>query len=228
MKLLNSQAIEKFDASDNLDVHSVFATIQGEGPFVGMPAVFVRLAGCNLQCPLCDTDYTTDRRRVSPRELALEVDAKASPGIRLVVITGGEPFRQRLFELARILTSLSYLVQIETNGTLPAHSLEPLNVHIVVSPKSGRVNPSVWAQASSVKYVLSAGSIASDDGLPILALGHTAYPRVARPPEDWRGAIYVQPADDEHYDANLAAAISSAGRFGYRLSLQTHKLIGLP
>ena len=57
---INSQAIEKSAhyTTRSYDVHSIFPTIQGEGPFVGQPAIFIRLAGCNLQCPACDTDYT--------------------------------------------------------------------------------------------------------------------------------------------------------------------------
>lgn len=228
MKLLNAQAIEKIDTSDELDVHSVFATIQGEGPFVGMPAVFVRLAGCNLQCPFCDTEYTTGRHRLSAVDLAAQVQAQANATTRLVVITGGEPLRQRIHHVVKLLKDLGFLVQIETNGTLTPFWIAPLGVSIVVSPKTGFVHPAIWEHAAAVKYVLSAGAIDPRDGLPTYVLGHSANPRVARPPSDWSGAIYVQPADDEHYTQNLAAAIASVGRHGYRLSLQTHKLIGLP
>ena len=98
---INIQPIEKLARSDGLrlDVHSIFATIQGEGPFTGHPCVFVRLAGCNLQCPGCDTDYTEDRRMMQIYEIAESVASvlKASGSTRakvpLVVITGGEPFR---------------------------------------------------------------------------------------------------------------------------------------
>ena len=68
---MNQQAPEKQQLRGDglLAVHSIFYTIQGEGPFAGETAVFVRLAGCNLQCPLCDTDYTSDRRMVGPMGL---------------------------------------------------------------------------------------------------------------------------------------------------------------
>jgi organic radical activating enzyme len=230
MKLLNAQAIEKLvtNSGHALDVHSVFATIQGEGPFVGTPAIFVRLAGCNLCCPACDTDYTSTRERKSINPLLAEVEALAGATIKLVVITGGEPFRQNISFFVSELLSSGFTVQIETNGTLPLHLPSHQNVHVVVSPKTGKVDDSIWQRAQTAKYVLSADSIDPLDGLPRLVLGHTAHPRVARPPAKWPGQVYVQPADEENYTANLTAAIASVGRFGYRLSLQLHKIIGLP
>ena len=68
---MNLQPIEKRTKSADglLSLHSIFHTIQGEGPFCGTPSVFVRLAGCNLQCPACDTDYTQGRRAASAQEI---------------------------------------------------------------------------------------------------------------------------------------------------------------
>ena len=68
--LPNSQPIEKRSRdADVLEVHSIFYTLQGEGPFCGSPAIFIRLAGCNLQCPGCDTDYTSKREHLSPETI---------------------------------------------------------------------------------------------------------------------------------------------------------------
>jgi len=93
----NIQPIEKsvFDEEGRLNVVKVWSTIQGEGPFTGTPAVFVRLAGCNLQCPLCDTNYTTNRKLRSAEEVADLVQSEHSK-TSLVVLTGGEPFRQNV------------------------------------------------------------------------------------------------------------------------------------
>jgi 7-carboxy-7-deazaguanine synthase len=244
----NQQPIEKrvTDSGYLLDVHSVFYTIQGEGPFSGTPCVFVRLAGCNLQCPLCDTDYTVGRTTRTPWEILesardfLKVkdvgEPHRPPG--LVVITGGEPFRQALGPLLQLLTAAGFYVQIETNGTLPPpdnHLLyntdtsQRAGVYVVCSPKAGRVNPAIWGVACCAKYVMSADSIASD-GLPIRALDHTVNVVVARPPKHWRRPIYLQPVDVEDEAENqrhTAAVRDSCLQHGYTLQLQLHKLIGV-
>lgn len=235
---MNNQPIEKRrqdDTGEYLEVHSIFHTIQGEGPFCGTPCVFVRLAGCNLQCPGCDTDYS------SHRELMHFADIAAAIGLRqrtnLVVITGGEPFRQNLTELLRLLIRLNFYVQIESNGTLaPSAFHYNTNIssrsgaYIVCSPKTGKLTPSIGALACAFKYVLSYDGVAPD-GLPIRALGHSAKPHVARPPKNFGGPVYLQPMDshDEKVNKlNLNAAVNSCIKHGHILQLQIHKLIGVP
>jgi len=228
---LNIQPIEKSEQREDasLDVHSIFHTIQGEGPLTGHPAIFVRLAGCNLQCPLCDTDYTSTRRRMSPEAIVREV-AALHPGPRLVVITGGEPFRQPVGLLTTLLGDHGFQVQIETNGTLPPPEAVDVETWIVVSPKTGKVHPATAERAVAWKYVLQAGKVA-DDGLPLTALDHTAHPRLQRPPEGFPvGAVYLQPADEQNAERNalnLAAVIDSCMTHGYTLQLQVHKIINL-
>lgn len=232
---MNQQAIEKRvrHADGPLSVHSVFYTIQGEGPFCGTPSVFIRLAGCNLQCPGCDTDYTSNRADTSPRAL-LDKVREYQPG-GLVVITGGEPFRQDITRLLNVLTDAGYYVQIETNGTLePAeypYSTMPdirTGVYVVCSPKSGKVHPRINNVACCFKYVIAHDSIHEDDGLPLRALEHRASPYVARPPKNWARPIYLQPMDSKDEELNrlnLQAAIHSCMKFGYILQLQIHKII---
>ena len=94
--MINIQPIEKIEHygvpdDGGLDVHSIFPTIQGEGPFVGQPAIFIRLAGCNLQCPLCDTEYTEGRIRLSVPVIFDAVQEHIRLFAPLIVITGGEP-----------------------------------------------------------------------------------------------------------------------------------------
>lgn len=141
-----------------LRVIEVFASLQGEGPFTGSRSVFIRLAGCDLRCPFCDTVYSLDPRAgkpVSIEELARVVEEERPS---LVVVTGGEPLLQRrgVNELARLLAGQGYRVQLETNGTLPAPGPgEPLyQAYHVVSPKDvpvavegARLHPS-WVEAS--------------------------------------------------------------------------------
>ncbi len=96
----------------------IFYSLQGEGPRCGTPAVFLRLAGCNLHCSWCDTRYSW----VRGCELAVEAVAERllSYGCPSIVITGGEPLLQSA-ELERLLELLpaDFYVEVETNGTLP-------------------------------------------------------------------------------------------------------------
>jgi 7-carboxy-7-deazaguanine synthase len=225
-----------------LYVHSIFYTIQGEGPFVGRPAVFIRLAGCNLQCPGCDTEYSEGAKLLEPKRIA-ELAYKAPLGtlrsekrMPLVVITGGEPFRQNLVPLICELLDKNLSVQIETNGTLWDENVDSLTafsgLSIVCSPKAGKIAIPTNA-ISALKYVVSYDAIDLTDGLPTSVLGMPAAP--ARPPSDYYGPVYVQPADeqsDKHSKLaqdglNLKAAIDSCMQFGYQLCIQTHKIIGM-
>ena len=248
---MNQQPPEKKSRSANLQVHSIFNTIQGEGPFCGTPAIFIRLAGCNLQCPLCDTDYTSNRVEFNPSEIQDfvkslgELHGLPNPRNRLVVITGGEPFRQNLTPLLSELVGQGYFVQIETNGTLPPseyyYSLdvqERRGVYVVCSPKTGSINKKTLRVACCLKYVMSHLSV-GEDGLPLTALDHTAEPRLARPPANWDRPIYLQPVDwttsgasreeVQHLnELSLQSCIHSCRKNNYILQLQIHKLIGVP
>lgn len=237
---MNTQPIEKIIASSQVDlqVHSIFPTIQGEGPFVGQPALFVRMAGCNLQCPQCDTDYTTNRFPISARVLYNEIKHRLQfmeqINTNLIVITGGEPLRQNLGDLILLLLQQEYRVQLETNGTsdgvLPSAILGHRNLTIVCSPKTGRVSRRLEPFIHSLKYIISHHSVSDVDGLPIKALNHPNSPVLARPPIGFTGTVYVQPADagDELINQkNLKAAIDSCMIFGYTLCIQTHKIIGM-
>lgn len=104
-----------------------FVTVQGEGPSVGRPAVFVRLSGCNLDCCWCDTPYTWDWKRFDQTQESREMplaeiaDCVLAEDVDLVVITGGEPLIQHrhLEPLIARLHQAGRSVEIETNGTIP-------------------------------------------------------------------------------------------------------------
>lgn len=247
--MVNSQPPEPVIADPlNLNVHSIFRTIQGEGPFTGVPAVFIRLAGCNLQCLYCDTDYTSERLQQTPEEVIAAVlktnggyfNDKAYSPRGLAVITGGEPFRQDITELVYGLVDFGFYVQIETNGTLRHPSLdyrdntsERYGVYLVCSPKTPKVYPGLFVDACCVKYVLSWDAVSVIDGLPTTVLGHLCgrdSKPVARPPEGFNKPIYVQPADTGDpttNELNLKAAIKSCYKHGYTLQLQIHKILGI-
>ena len=233
---MNQQAIEKAVTSQDgsLEIHSIFHTIQGEGPFCGTPAIFIRLAGCNLKCPACDTDYTSSRVKLTVSQILSKCNEFSKEG--LIVITGGEPFRQQIGQIVGILVSYGYYVQIETNGTLPPSPQimwskkfwERKGAYIVCSPKAGKINSILEKEACCFKYVLTYDSVA-EDGLPIKVLDHSCHPFVARAAFKGR-PVYVQPADNkcnELNSRNNRVAIESAMQNGYILQMQVHKLLDL-
>jgi organic radical activating enzyme len=232
---INTQPKSKIDhkADGFLNVHSVFGTLQGEGPYAGRPAVFVRLTGCNLQCPACDTEYTEDNTKLRDTELLDIVDSIAESNgpnkINLIVITGGEPFRQNISEQVLTFTKAGYTVQIETNGTIFLEDFPYSLVTVVCSPKA-KVNKKLAPYIDAYKYVISSGSVDIIDGLPIQALDHPVAGKISRPLEDFSGTIYVQPADagDERInEINQKLAIDSCIRFGYTYCHQIHKTLNL-
>lgn len=207
-----------------LEVKHLFATLQGEGPFVGHPSVFIRLGGCNLACMFCDTNFEDfDTRSVADiitqaKELA--ADGQGRRVRDLIVITGGEPFRQNIVPLCEALLAEGFRVQIETNGTL--YRPVPEGVAIVCSPKNTGngyhpIREDLLPRLQALKFLLSKHD-EKYSGVADVGQGKYATP------------VYVQPMDE--YDAvrnaaNLAYATDMAITHGYKLSLQTHKLLGI-
>jgi organic radical activating enzyme len=218
-------------SSRHLWVQEVFATIQGEGPHAGLRAVFVRLAGCNLRCSWCDTDFESSTWRPDLLELVNAIKAEgARHGIELVVLTGGEPMRQPIEALVEALLERGYKVQIETSGSLYRELPYGDRLTVVCSPKTPKIHPLLVPWVDAWKYVLQAGHIGLD-GLPSDNPQPSSDDLVARPPGLGVGNVYVQPCDEldaERNKANLEACITSAMQFGYRLGIQLHKHLGLP
>jgi 7-carboxy-7-deazaguanine synthase (Cx14CxxC type) len=206
-------------------VKECFLTLQGEGAQAGSRAVFLRFSGCNLwsgreqdrdtaQCRFCDTDFVgTDGKGGgkfnSAHELASQVASLWGEGSdqRLVVITGGEPMLQLDDALLEALHGRGFRVALETNGTLPA--LAGLD-WICVSPKAG--TSIVQRTGNELKLVWP------QEGVDPAEL------------ETWSfDHFLVQPMDCEARGAALRAAVALAmERPKWRLSLQTHKVVGLP
>jgi len=209
-------------------ITEIFYTIQGEGPYAGLPAVFVRFAGCNLQCHWCDTEYPANWV-MTKDEIINRVRSFAN--VKLVVFTGGEPFRQPIkpliFELAK-----TRQVQIETNGTVPVDWSELYSFcTVVVSPKTAKVARIYDDPLAHWKYVLAYGETSPDDGLPST---NTQDPngkpvKLARPENT--NKIWVSPLDEKdkmRNELNLQEVAVSAMKYGYRVSLQQHKILHLP
>lgn len=210
-------------------VQEVFYTLQGEAIFAGQPAVFVRLAGCNLRCYWCDTDFESSTYRPSLEELVARIEETRQPVCDLVVITGGEPLRQNIGPLAARLLERGLRVQIETSGSLHLELPEHPRLFVMCSPKTTRLHPRIAPRVSAFKYVIASGEVDPEDGLPIMSTQkRDTRARIARPP---RGArIYVMPRDDrdpERNRANVQECARVAMTFGYTLTLQTHKLLGI-
>jgi organic radical activating enzyme len=234
----SEKVIARSNSGDILSVHSIFKTIQGEGPFCGQAAVFIRLAGCNLQCPKCDTEYTNNRYDRTPDQIteqALVFAETLNCRIQLVVITGGEPFRQNLGPLILELQQVFDTVQVETNGTLPppegiswATNPRHLGNFIVVSPKTGSVHKKIQQNACAFKYVVSS-SEQTREGIPQTALGHSAKPALFFNSK-MHLPVYIQPADEKDPELNaknLQAAVELCYSHGMILQLQIHKIIGV-
>ncbi|HWI76865.1 MAG TPA: 7-carboxy-7-deazaguanine synthase [Sphingomicrobium sp.] len=205
-------------------VKELFLTLQGEGVQSGSRAVFLRFAGCNLwsgreqdrasaQCTFCDTDFVgTDGpgggKFASAEALADAVAAEWGEGAedRLVVITGGEPMLQLDSALIDALHERGFRVAVETNGTLPA---APGLDWICVSPKAG--TKVVQRSGNELKLVWP------QEGVDPAEL------------ESWDFEHFlVQPMDCDQREAAVDAAIRLAmERPRWRLSLQSHKLVGL-
>lgn len=190
-----------------LQMSEVFYSIQGEGIWTGTPAVFVRLAGCNLACDFCDTDYST-KFFARVEEVVAKVREVAAD-CPMVVLTGGEPLAQA--ETPALIEALrrdGRRVHIESNGTIFAEL--PQDVWLCVSPKE-RVDARMAERANEAKLIV-------DERVPEEHLALFAD----------RPTILLQPEGNKPANVAVALAYAKAHPQRFRLSLQTHKFIGVP
>jgi 7-carboxy-7-deazaguanine synthase len=206
-------------------VKEIFYTLQGEGANAGAPAVFCRFAGCNLwsgreqdrataQCRFCDTDFVgTDGpdggKFATAGELARACRAVCTTthGPSMVVLTGGEPMLQVDQPLIDAFHARGFSIALETNGTLPV----PDGIDwICVSPKAGTDLVQTWGDELKLVYPQLGLDPAS---LLALEFEHR----------------YLQPMDGPAREANTASAIAYCmANPPWRLSVQTHKVLGIP
>lgn len=209
----------------SLVVQSVFYTIQGEGPFAGQPAVFVRLWGCNLRCKFCDTDFESNPEVRKIDDLLDTV--RKHQQTALIVLTGGEPLRQNVVPFIHIAETAGYTVQIETAGTLWVPGLDKTSAHVIISPKTPVINRELeLLTAKAFKYIVREGQI-DYDGFPTHSPQHGAPMTVARP-SDPSMTVYLQPMDEQNAllnRNNMRAARDACLRTGHYISLQQHKIL---
>jgi 7-carboxy-7-deazaguanine synthase (Cx14CxxC type) len=206
-------------------VKEIFYTLQGEGANAGTPAVFLRFAGCNLWsgrekdratavCRFCDTEFVgTDGagggKFETPEGVAGAVAGQwpANGARRFVVCTGGEPLLQLDAPLIEALHARRFRIAIETNGTLaPQAGID----WICVSPKAEA--PLVLRRGDELKLI---------------------HPQAGAEPQRYEGLdfthFFLQPMDGPQLAENTRLAVEYCKRHPrWRLSLQTHKLIGIP
>jgi 7-carboxy-7-deazaguanine synthase len=220
---------------DGFLVKSIWYTIQGEGPYAGFPAIFVRFSDCNLRCFFCDTDFTGGTKYDLDELVEAINKMMLTNRCKLVVLTGGEPMLQDLPGLIKRMTARSDSnpsFQIETAGTCWADGLEDFTmsgqVKIVCSPKTPTIHAMVANHCSDWKYIVRDGETSLLDGLP-----NRSTQIEGKEQQLYRaksGVIYVQPCDEgdakKNYENTQLTALTSM-TFGYRLSLQLHKLVGL-
>jgi 7-carboxy-7-deazaguanine synthase len=200
-----------------LRLTEIFYSVQGEGHHAGRPAVFVRAAGCNLACDFCDTDFSL-KMRMTPEETAAAV---AEYPARYVVLTGGEPTRQPegLRALTRILQERGYEVALETNGT----SLDTLGVNwVTVSPKISQGGAFTLREGDELKLVYE-----GQDLSPYEDSHFTHYylqPKEKLTAPFGKGERMVE-ASAAAMQETFTAVLQNPK---WRLSLQLHKVLGVP
>ncbi|MCL2914103.1 7-carboxy-7-deazaguanine synthase QueE [Shewanella corallii] len=217
-------------------VNEVFETIQGEGVYTGVPALFVRLQGCPVGCPWCDTQHTwelLDTNKVAKADV-IQVDGEQGRWAMLsaaeliqafndkgfsakhVVITGGEPCMHDLTDMTTELEAAGYQCQIETSGTFDVVCSS--NTWVTVSPKVNMkgglaVLPQALNRANEIKH-------------PIATQKHIDELDALLAEVDTTGkTICLQPISQKPRATELAMATCIARN--WRLSVQTHKYLNI-
>jgi len=200
-----------------LRISEIFHSIQGEGHHAGRPAVFVRAAGCNLSCRFCDTDFSP-KMRLTPQET---VERVAQYPARYVILTGGEPTLQAegLTSLTRLLQERGYEVALETNGT----SADTLGVDwVTVSPKLSQGGDWVLRRGHELKLVY--------EGQELAPFEDSDFEHYYLQPKEILTAPFGKgtrlASESMAAMRETLAAVLAHGH--WKLSLQLHKILGVP
>jgi 7-carboxy-7-deazaguanine synthase len=217
----------------------IYKSVQGESSFAGLPCIFVRLAGCNLRCSWCDSEYTFGGGRpFTEDEIVSQIEALAP--CRLVEFTGGEPMLQarELLPLMRRLLDSGYTLMIETSGERPLDEV-PAAVHKIVDvkcPGAGSAansfrmtNLAALTKNDAVKFVL--GDRADYEFARAFMLEHDLASKaggVLLSPAFNKSPSPLRTADNAKLDPRLLVEWMMADGVDARLSLQIHKFIWEP
>ena len=217
----------------------LYKSVQGESSFAGLPCIFVRLAGCNLRCSWCDSEYTFGGGKpFTEDEIVAQIEALAP--CRLVEFTGGEPMLQarELIPLMRRLLDSGYTLMIETSGERPLEEV-PAAVHKIVDvkcPGAGSAansfrmtNLAALTKNDEVKFVLS--DRADYEFARAFMLEHDLASKVGSvllSPAFNKSPSPLRTADNATLDPRLLVEWMMADGVDARLSLQIHKFIWEP
>jgi 7-carboxy-7-deazaguanine synthase len=189
-----------------IQIAEIFYSLQGEGTHTGTAAIFVRLAGCNLSCSFCDTDYSV--KELKTVEQIVNSVQELAPECPMVIVTGGEPLIQSdTIELVSALQRDGRRVHIESNGTMAAKL--PEGVWLTISPKT-RLHPTMAMRANEAKLIV-------DGRVPIEWM--RSFPKST--------PVFLQPEGNKRSNIDLAVSAVQADPTRLRLSLQTHKFINI-
>ena len=201
-------------SSPEYKINSIFRSIQGEGAFTGWPATFVRFQGCNLNCPFCDTKgaIPVDKGETWPLAKLVRAIALMARKHDLIVLTGGEPTLQNLDLLIEaLLQEGDWPIHLETNGTQPI----PWDIDwLVLSPKlPAPVFKANVYRANEIKWLVK-----GEEDVDALVEWMEPF---GLPP----AVFAVQPISQDKEATRIAYEASM--KYGFRLSIQVHKYIGV-
>jgi 7-carboxy-7-deazaguanine synthase len=217
----------------------LYKSVQGESSFAGLPCIFVRLAGCNLRCAWCDSEYTfTGGKPFAQAEVIAQIEALAP--CKLVEFTGGEPMLQakELLPLMEVLLALGYTLMMETSGERPLEQV-PKAVHKIVDVKCPGAGSAAYSFRMSnldaltandeVKFVLTdradydfARAFIAEHDLRAKVGGILFSPAFSKSPSPLRTT------DNATLDPRTLVEWMMADGVDARLSLQIHKFIWEP
>lgn len=219
-----------------MEINDLYLAVQGEGANTGVPMVLVRFHGCPVGCPWCDTRETWKALpqhqmptvekaaakpenwvRLTPVQVVQAIKDLGGPNLKWVMVTGGEPCVQpELFDFIDLLLTNHYKVALETSGHYKTRLPRAAAGHlwVTVSPKGTAVRPDMLCRANEIKLVVHGTEETVLKTLDDYGINETL-----------RGKLCLQPNSTRTEAAALATDLCL--KYGWRLSIQVHKLMGL-
>lgn len=207
----------------DLNIIEIFASVQGETSFTGLPTTFIRLAACNLRCSWCDTKYSFGRGE--KKSISQIIETVEKNGLKNICITGGEPLLQaNVHLLIQALLNLNYHVSIETGGSLPIDTIDPRVVIIldIKCPGSNMSEKNLWQNLTKLPKNTEVKFVIQDQ------IDYAYAKNVAETYNLYeKASVLFSPVFNVLQEKTLVEWILE-DRLNVRLNLQTHKYIWDP